>query len=370
MENLNINKFSAPMPFMTEHIELLAKINERHSASKITMLYNCLPANAIDCSGFEQLRCHDDRIKSLNDLIPLVQLSRSLGMDFTYLLNSVNTPHPDIFRKEQWRFRNFLEQLLENGITKLRISNTQIADYVMQNYPHFTIYSSTSQEYYSLKQYANLFNHFTEMKEVVPTWDINKNFTFIKNFKLRFPDKILELMVNEGCIGGCPFRRDHHASNVKYHAADKHDRFTHFFSSSCSALSDRDKALYICLSNIIYPWEISTYNKYGIYNFKLIGRNSPDFRYDTKYLERFDSYLSGIENPDSIMDAPFIDFNHYLIFYQPLKNLKVKDIIEFLPKIEHFEKNGHLCASICGASCHYCYDCAKKMWTEFEKWRK
>ena len=103
MENLNINKFSAPMPFMPEHIELLAKINEKHSTSKITMLYNCLPANAIDCSGFEQLRCHDDRIKSLNDLIPLVQLSHSLGMDFTYLLNSVNTPHPDIFRKEQWK---------------------------------------------------------------------------------------------------------------------------------------------------------------------------------------------------------------------------------------------------------------------------
>ena len=61
------------------------------------------------------------------------------------------------------------------------------------------------------------------MKEVVPTWDVNKNFAFIKNFKLRFPDKILELMVNEGCIGGCPFRRDHHASNVKYQAADKHD---------------------------------------------------------------------------------------------------------------------------------------------------
>lgn len=364
-----INEFSVPMPFEVNHIELLARINEQYKKSKITMLYNCLPMNACDSSGFEQQRVKDNKINSLKDLLPLIKVARSCGMEFTYLLNSVNTPNPDIFRKEQDNFKRFLEKLLENGITNLRISNTLIADYVMFNYPQFSIFSSTSQEYYSLKQYANYFAHFKTIKEVVPSWDANKNFEFIKNFKIRFPDRVLELMVNEGCIGGCPFRRDHHSVNVNVAPSDKSDRFSHFFPSACSALSNADKPLYVCLNNIIYPWDISTYNKYGIYKFKLVGRNSPDFRFATKYIERFNLYLSGVDNVQSILDKPFVDLNHYMIFYEPLKNLKVADIIEYLPKIAYFEKHGAFCSSSCGVSCNYCYECAEKMWKQIKERR-
>ena len=360
-----MNYFSAPMPFDKNYIDCIATVNESHRESQINMLYNCLPMNASDCSGFEQLRVTDLRIKSLKDLILLINYAKSLGMDFTYLLNSVNTPNPNMFRKNQDRFRAFLERLLENGITKLRISNTMVADYVICNYPQFTIYSSTSQEYYSLKQYANFFNHFGTIKEAVPSWDVNKNFEFLMNFKKRFPDIKMELMINEGCIGGCPFRRDHHAEAMAGAEVIKKDRFSCFFPSSCDSLYRADRALYLCMNNIIYPWDIDTYNKYGIYNFKFVGRNSPDFLRSTKYIERFSAYLDGIENIEAIYDLPIIDFNHYTIFNKSLESIKVRDIIEYLPKLSFFEKNGGKCSYSCGVTCKYCYECADRINRDF-----
>ncbi|MCM1009080.1 MAG: hypothetical protein NC485_14425 [Ruminococcus flavefaciens] len=356
-----INEFSVPMPFEVAHIEHLATINEQHKKSKITMLYNCLPMNAEDYSGFEQLRATDTRIKSLNDLIQLVNYAKSLGMEFTYLLNSVNTPNPNEFRENQDKFRAFLERLLEGNITKLRISNTMIADYVICNYPQFTIYSSTSQEYYSLKQYSNFFNYFSTIKGVVPSWDVNKNFEFLTNFQKRFPDVTMELMVNEGCLGGCPFRRDHHAEAMARADVIQKDRFSCFFPASCDNLYRRDRALYLCLNNIIYPWDIDTYNKYGIFNFKLVGRNSPDFLHSTRYIERFSAYLDGVESIENIYNSPIIDFNHYTIFNKALESIRVKDIIDFLPKLSFFEKNGEKCSYSCGATCKYCYECAEKI---------
>lgn len=360
-----MNFFSAPMPFNNNDIDLIAKINDSHKESKINMLYNCLPINATDWSGFEQFRATDFRINTLEDLIAIVKHAKSLGMDFTYLMNTINTPIPNEFRRREREIKTFLERLLENDIMNLRVSNTMIADYIICNYPEFKVHSSTSQEYYSLKQYTNFFHHFPTIKSVVPSWDVNKNFEFISNFKKKFPDIVMELMVNEGCMGGCPFRRDHHSIEIAKGKEIYKDRFDYFFSIACGTLYHKDKTMNLCLNNIIYPWDIATYNKYGIYNFKLVGRNSPDFLRSSKYIERFNTYLDGIENIESIYDVSLIEFNHYTIFNTQLKDIKVCDIIEYLPKLNYFEKNGKNCANACGVTCNYCYDCAEKIKSEF-----
>ncbi len=333
-----INYFSAPLPFKEQYIDYIAEINESHKLSKINMLYNCLPLNSLDKCGFEQHRCWDENVNSLNDLIKLVNRAKSYNIGFTYLINSVNTPNIDEFRTKRNAFDKFLSSLLNAGIKNLRVSNTFLVNYINSYFPEFILKGSTSQEYYSLKQYSNYLNYFSSINNIVPSWDINKNFTFLKNIKKKYPKLEIELMVNEGCIAGCPFRRDHHSSNIGF---SKHnDEFARFFNLSCSDISNFNKALYICLSNIIYPWEINKYNEYGIHHFKFVGRNAKDFINGTKYLERYSNYLDGIENIENIMDKPFIDFNNYLLGYIPYEKVLVKDIIKLLPRIDFFEKMG------------------------------
>lgn len=361
----SMNYFSAPMPFEIKYIDLIATINDSHRLSKINMLYNCLPMNSSDCSGFEQLRAVDSRIQTMDDLILLVKYVKSLGMDFTYLLNTVNTPNPNVFRANKDKFNCFLDKLLENNITNLRVSNTFVTDYIVYNYPQFTIYSSTSQEYYSLKQYNNYIQHFNSIKGVVPSWDVNKNFQLLENLQQILGDIEIELMVNEGCIAGCPFRRDHHAQAMANAEVQLRDRFAYFFPASCDHIFRKDRALYLCLNNIIYPWDIETYNRHGIFHFKFVGRNSPDFLHSTKYIERFSAYFDGIEDVEKIYDKPIIDFNHYTIFNKTLAGIRVKDIIDYLPKLSYFEKNGQNCSHSCGVTCRYCFDCADRMRHDF-----
>lgn len=356
-----MNYFSAPLPFDERQIEKIAEINEGHQKSKINMLYNCLPMNAIDISGLEQHRVSDGRINSLQDLIRLIKKAKEYKIEFTYLLNSVNAPNAEDFRKKSALIDRFLTKLLENDINRIRISNTHILDYVAINFPQFYICSSTSQEYTSIKQYTNFFNAFENVKEVVPSWDVNKNFKFLRSFRELFPEVTLELMVNEGCMGGCPFRHDHHSANVNNIEHEKIDRFSNFFITKCGEIVSKDIALFICLNNIIYPWDINQYNKNGINNFKFVGRNSPDFKNGEIYINRFSRYLDGIDHIESIYDEPIINFNHYLIFHKELEFIKVKDVIDLLPKITWFQDKGHLCQSICGVNCKYCFKCAENL---------
>ena len=59
-------------------------------------------------------------------------------------------------------------------------------------------------------------------------------------------------------------------------------------------------------------------------------------------------------------DVPIRYFNNYIYNNQNLY-YTVKDLKPYLPKIKHFKKRGHLCASQCGSECTYCRKCADRM---------
>ena len=350
------NKFSAPLPFSKEQIDYLAQMNEKYKKSKVTTLYNCLPYNSIEKSGYEQHRTWDERVNSLYDLAELVNYAKSIGFGFTYLLNTVNTPLFKEFERNVERLNSFLDKLRQFNITDIRVSNTFIMKYIDTNYKEFNLYGSTSQEYSSIRQYYNLIACFPKLKGIVFSWDNNKNFKLIDSFNKNLGIE-LELMVNEGCVAGCPFRRDHHSSNNSI----TNSRYSFCFNNLCRKISNGNKSLQLCLDNIIYPWDIKNYNKHNVYNFKFVGRNADGFINGFDYLSKYSTYLKGVDDVESIMDEPIINFNNYLIGYSSWSSLKVKDVINLLPRIEHFERDGYKCSSVCGIECRYCYNCAEKI---------
>ena len=354
--------FSAPLPFTKKGIEKLAEANNKHNSSKIKTLYGCLPSNSKDKTGLEQQRNSDSRLNDFRALFELVSYSRSFGFDFMYLMNEPDTPSLFWLQNNEEDLILKLTNLFKNGITKLRICNTFVIDFIHQRFPEFEIYLSTSQEYYSIKQFKNLFLRFPFIKGVVLSWDLNRNIKFINSFLALFPNIELELMVNEGCISGCPFRKDHHSfSRVFSNGNNK------FFNNSCSMISNMDKPSYICLSNIIYPWWIKQYNSLGVYHFKFVGRNDVDFYDNEKYLAYYEKYMDGIENVDNVLSEKFVIFNNYILHYEKYRELKVCDIINLLPKFEYFIDHGHLCNNICGTECNYCLKCAESISKKLEE---
>lgn len=356
-------KFSVPMPDSIEKITKLYEINNEIQKSEIKNLYFALPGNCVDKTGFEQLRTFKNKTETIEDYITYFEKTLELGFDFIYLLNS---PKPflvesKLFQTQLEKLDNLINRLKKLGIKKYRLCNPQLIGYLQNNYPDLEVYVSTSLEYKNLKQYSNLLEIYKNVVEIVPACDINKNFKLLKNLKKEYPNIILELMVNEGCINSCPLRIFHHLSspyfiggNINIEPELRHI----YFPNTCNNFAFKNPFYHLCNPNIIYPWEVEEYAKIGITNFKLVGRNAEQTVKD-KYIDYYRSYLLGIDDIKNIEDEPIKIFNHYMKeqdFQQTVKQVK-----DYLPNIKHFINNGHLCSSICGAECNYCEECAKKI---------
>ena len=222
-------EFSVPMPFFKEHIDKLISINKEIEKSKITSLYFSLPTNSIDHTGFEQGRFNWYIETTFEDWKPLIEYTLNNGFDFIYLLNSpkIYNPQFDNVEEKLNKLNRLICNLEKLGCNKVRICNPQLMEYINRNYPEIELYLSTSSELLSIKQYSNLFSIFKNIKEIVPSWDLNKNFKFLKNIKKLYPDIKLELMVNEGCIPSCPIRTAH---NI-YITGSTHEKPNDIFSS-------------------------------------------------------------------------------------------------------------------------------------------
>ena len=358
MRNNNIYKFSIPMPFYKEHLDKVISINKNIEKSKITSLYFSLPTNSSDFTGFEQDRFYWDFETDFEFWKPLIEYSLNNNFDFIYVLNS-----PVIYYEHYKKLPVMLEKLdklLNNlrktGINKVRVCNPQLMGHINKYYSDFELFISTSSEMKIIKEYTNLFSEFKNIKECVPSWDINKNFKLLKNLRKLFPQIKLELMVNEGCIPACSFRIIHNNyfnGNCPYYCYSDM-----FFIEKCSSKIDKNLAYYFTNTNIIYPWEIKEYSKIGISNFKLVGRNSEYFK-TGEYIDYYNYYLKGIDNINYIKDIAIKYLNNHL--HNNNINYKVSEIMYYLPDIKHFTKFGHLCSSICGTDCKYCYKCAEKI---------
>ena len=356
-------KFSAPMPYKKELIDYLININKEVEKSKITSLYFSLPPNCELFSIFEQYRNGFVEKSDFNYWKDLMKYSRDNGFDFIYNLNNPkNLPvENDNFDRELEKLDILLGQLQEIGVNKLRISNHKLLSYINMKYRFFTLYASTSFEYKLIKEYQHFLDIHPEVKQIVPSHDVNKNFELLKNLRINKPDINIELIVNEGCIGGCSMRFDDSCEIMNKVINTKHSAFSNAYHGiHCLNTVQKAPLIYLCKSQVIYPWEIEEYAKIGINNFKIAGREDFTHHMNTSVYSFF-LYLKGIDNTKNIEEESINSIIHHIKYYDFFNQFKIKDIKNLLPNINHFIKKGHLCASICDIKCKYCYSCAEKI---------
>jgi len=136
---------------------------------------------------------------------------------------------------------------------------------------------------------------------------------------------------------------------------------TSYYMKECNKLRSKNNSITnLVTSSIIYPWEIREYEKVDIVKFKFTGRDEfPNL--STEIIKSYEQYLKGIDNIKNIEDVPINSFIEKLNGNPELELLRVKDVKNLLPNIEHFKKRGHLCSENCAESCNYCYKCAEKI---------
>ena len=363
-ERTIMNKFSAPMPYCIEDINRILDINNQVEKSKITSLYACVPRGCEMFTGFEQSRNFSFEHTEWDYWKRLINHTFDLNCDFIYLLNSprpLDIENPD-FPKQLEKLELLLSELRKIGVKKLRVASGQLMSYIGRHYSDFNVLASTSLEYKTIWEYQNFIQFHSEVKQIVPSHDVNKNFLLLKNLRKRYPNVEIELMVNEGCLQGCPNRMFHEyinidATNMIY---DDECLSSTYATSFCKPIVQIYPIYSLVIGNHIFPWDIDEYAKIGITNFKFVGRDAYTQYFDD-YLNSFLMYLKGTEDITKIENYPIADFFHHLKTSPILRKLKVKKYKKYLPNIKHFVKYGHLCASYCTLNCLYCYNCAEKI---------
>ena len=356
-------EFSVPMPFDKNLIDKLLDINNNIEKSRITSFYFSLPSTCELFTIFEQYRNDFIEHTDFSYWKDLIKYSVDKGIDFIYNLNNPkNLPIEDeIFEKELEKLDVLLNELNSIGVNKLRVSNHKLLAYLSRKYRYFTLYASTSFEYKLIKEYQHFIDIHPYVKQIVPSHDVNKNFQLLKNLRRTAPYTDIELIVNEGCIGGCAMRYDHSCEIMGKHIEVKHEKLSNgYYNEKCGRTIEKNPLLYLCKSQIIYPWEIEEYAKIGITKFKIAGRE--DFRSDMiKSVNSYLLYLNGVDNVKNIEEESINSIVHHISGDRFFDKLKIKNIKNLLPNIKHYVKKGHLCVSNCGANCKYCNKCAERI---------
>lgn len=343
-----VYEFSSPLPYNFDFIDEMAELNNSLNKSKIKTLYNSLPSNTKNnlCNFVESpVRGVNPAIKDFDDFAKYVVYAQKKGFDFCYALNSPKPFSQEDFEEYKDRLYALIENLKSINCYKVKVANTQLFEF-FKEFPEFELSGSTSFEYSSIKQYQNLLKVYPNIKAFTVTIDQNKNFALLKNLKKMFPKVKFEIMVDEPCLSGCPARMSHPCSSM--------------FVFPCNEIIRKAPWQYICNSNIIFPWQLHTYAKFGFNNFKLIGRGSKA-RINLENIKFAEVYLKSIENQnlDNELLQPLMDAMGFYTLFKD-KSL-VKDLKKYLPDIAYFIKNGSSCSEKCGVDCKYCYECAEKL---------
>jgi collagenase-like PrtC family protease len=243
---------------------------------------------------------------------------------------------------------NYLERVFEeHGVEAITIANPLYIREVRRRFPDVEICASVLSDI-DCVQKAVIFKK-AGANVITPDVDINRNLPLLKRIKDAAQVEI-KLMVNEGCLFRCAFRKFHF--NYISHKSRNPDKTKNVkpednvFSLNCIQLSKSDPAQ-LLKSCWIRPEDAQRYGSITGY-FKLVGRTSSK----SMILRSLDAYMGESWDGDLL---ELMAGNLYSVGMSHLMHLDNKslDAVKFFEKITSCDKE---CSE-----CDYCSEIAGKL---------
>ena len=329
--------FSVIMPNKIEYVDRIIDINNGITKSRITTFYGSLSKYCNLFTGFERIKRYSYERIEWDDWKKLAEYALSKNFDLVYLLDSSEPVdfELEVTKQKLDKLDILLNELKILGINKLRIASLKLMTYIEENYPYFEIMAAPNLEYNGLAEYKNLIRFHKNINQIVPTTNINKNFKLLSLLKKEYSNINIKIVLDEFCMYNCLYKNCCDKSCITNQKISAYDR--------------------LVFTTTIFPSQIKEYAKIGINDFELLGY--PKIGYSAQ-LDRILWYISDLETNNSTGYYNLIldEFDCVRDSFLTLKELK-----KYLPDIKHFVKYGHLCSSICGTECNYCFKCSEKL---------
>lgn len=229
----------------------------------------------------------------------------------------------------------------EHGIESVTLANPIYIREIKSRYPDMTVCASVLADI-DCVQRAKVFAEYGA-SVITPDVNINRNLGLLKQITEETGLR-LKLMVNEGCLYKCPFRKFHF--NYTSHKSKEASSECGIFFENCVQVSARDPSN-VLLSGWIRPEDLHKYGQVTNY-FKIVGRSLAKpkvIRCIKAYME--ESWDGGLL--DILCDSLHV-FNRAYGVYLDNKSLGKNGFFE---QVSSCDKN---CSQ-----CNYCENLAKKL---------
>jgi collagenase-like PrtC family protease len=279
-----------------------------------------------------------------DELADYIQAARTRGIAFYYCLNVACLGNREYTAEGQrWLVEHlgWLDDLRVDGVV---LSNPYVIAFAHRRFPRLKIAASTALGIDSIDK-ARFFEEQGASVLYLPEF-INRDFPLLRQIRKRTRAEVV-LLANVGCLLQCPIRNYH--INLVSHSRDSLELGTYvdYPLMWCSREKVRD-AGQMLKSPWIRPEDLQAYEKIGIGQFKLAGREM-----DRAWVERVTMAYAARRYEGDLNDL-ILGFDHL----EPYGRLPVRIPNRSLDGFAGFFQKKHDCRIGC-RDCNYCDDYAR-----------
>ena len=279
--------------------------------------------------------------QSKEQFIGLLETIHKGGLRTNLVINSICGGAEWYSSNNKNRILSYLKELHEvYSLEAVTIANPIYIKIIRKALPSVEICASVLSDINSVER-AKIYKDLG-VDTITPDANINRDLELLKDIKSATGVK-LKLMVNEGCLYQCPFRKFHF--NYISHRSKEIDRVYNecfdFTQECCMPITEKDKSQ-ILKSGWIRPEDTSKYADITNY-FKIVGRATPSHR----TLRAIKAYMAENWEGD-LLDIMCSSLLSYSLKYGTYLDNKRLDEIGFFKRIT-------TCNRKCD-QCHYCRD--------------
>lgn len=294
-----------------------------------------------------------------------LSVAHSYNIKFLYTMNTASLNGKEYSEKFLKDLKAEVDRLVSLGVDGFIVALPFLVYYIRNEYPDIEISISSFARIYNIREFEEYVN--MGVNTVILHEDDNRNFKLLRALVKNYGKKVdIELILNNSCLWGCPYRRTHDLITSVTSSTDGVKDVWFEYPILFCATDVRNDIANIIRMRWIRPEDIDYYESIGIDRFKIASRNKKtewivravkayaEKRYDGNLIDII-SYPQGRAVPNVMRKINGPDYYNVLEKVVVHNNLFPKDWLRF------FEYND--CDTRSCSECRYCDAIAEKVIT-------
>ncbi|MGI5067228.1 U32 family peptidase [Treponema denticola] len=252
-------KFCVPADFIPQTVLKINTLNNKSKKGKVFDFYGTL-----NPSYFSSSRPSKNLpIVNIETLKQYITVLKTMNFNFNYVMNAQSYAGIEMSELGKKKILYFIEKIVNAGVENIILANPYIIVLCNKYFPNLKIITSTILRVDSIMKLK--FYYELGAKRFILWEDANRDFKFIQKAIERYE---LEIMVNSGCMFGCPMR-DYHYNIIGHQNTIGIDN--NWIVFECGKYRVNNPVEILKARGLIRPSDISYYDSPNIY-FKIVGR--------------------------------------------------------------------------------------------------